>query len=167
MEIDELVERIRREHCAFPPATATDLERVKAFALPDDLLRFYELTDGAMLYASEFGTPGPDSRQWDWWIRSAADLLTVAEYGFVPEDSPLYESAQRWVVWVEVQDGNVLAVNTEPNHVGEIIDCFHETVGDVGWNSIVALSCTEALRLLLADRSPFWPADDRPKYGAY
>jgi hypothetical protein len=68
---------------------------------------------------------------------------------------------------VNVQDGNYLAINVEPGHVGEVLDCFHETVGQPGWTKIIALSFTELLDRLLSSSRCFWLMKKHKAYGAY
>jgi hypothetical protein len=143
--------------------------RVSArLGLPDDALRFYELSDGACLHAvPDGGLLETGGRQWSWALPPSRELVPISDMGFIDEDCPLFERARRWIAVADVQDGNYLALSVESGHAGEVIDCFHETVGAPGQSAIVALSFTEMLEGLLASRDCFWLADDRPRYGAY
>lgn len=89
----------------------------------------------------------------------------MAETGYVDPNSPLHECAQRWISVVDVQDSNYVAISTEPGRVGEAIDCFHETVGEPGYNKIVAKSFTDLLAGLLRSPEAFWLGDGSPDYG--
>jgi hypothetical protein len=167
VNIEALVAQIRREHLAGPPAAPDHLARGRELGLPDDLLHFYQLTDGAYLYGSdEYGDFHRDGRWWQWQILPLDSVRPVADR-FVSAYRPLWERARHWLAVVDVLDSNYLAISTEPGHAGEAIDCFHETVGMPGYNRIVARSFTELLTELLRSPEAFWLSGDRPDYGSY
>lgn len=60
MIIERLVSEIWRDHLARPPASGCDLAGARELGLPDDLQRFYELSDGAYLHACDKHEHGRD-----------------------------------------------------------------------------------------------------------
>lgn len=167
--IEALVAEIQARHFAYPPADAAGLDRIRALGLPEDALRFYGLCDGAWLHeATEAGGLGKKGdRWWQWHVIPSRELVFYPETGWIIADSPLLPHQRYWVPVVDVADGNYLSITTESGRVGEVIDCFHETLDVPGSNNIVALSFTEMLESLLSNRECFWLQEDRRRYGAY
>jgi antitoxin YokJ len=167
-KIDRFVAKIRSSHRIHLPASPKDLLRLRRLGMPEDVLRFYTLSDGARLHRTdEYGGLGPDpERRWRWEILPCREIEPASQ-SYVGADSPLFKRAHSWMHLVNVQDGNYLAINVEPGHVGEVLDCFHETVGEPGRTAIVALSFTELLDRLLKSPRPFWLRKTMRPYGSY
>jgi len=155
------------DHLCAGAASPADLERGRALGLPDDVLAFYAFSGGAYLHAVSEGESSfeCDGRSWMWRIRPLAEVRSVVEeYELRRKDSPLFELLERWLVLVDVGDGNCLAIDTAPAHRGEVIDGFHETIGAPGENTVIALSFSEALRDLLRAPVAYWLEEERQEY---
>ena len=128
------------------------MNHVLSLGLPDDAVQFYALTDGACLHeeSESGGWQREDNRWWKWVVIPSHRLVSLPNIGYDLHDSPLIAHQRHWVPVADVMDGNYLAISTEPGHVGEVIDCFHETLHMPEYNSIVARSFTEMLESLLA-----------------
>jgi hypothetical protein len=166
--LERIAARIRAKHFAHPPASASRLKRLGRLKLPPDVHRFYELTDGAYLHATpQTGgfTAAPGS-WWKWKVLPSRDLTPIAELSYMSMRD-LYRESHSWITVVDVQDGDYLAINTLRGHAGEILDCFHETVGAAGQTSIVAESFTEMLDKMLAGSRPFWLSKQHRALGVY
>ena len=165
MDVARLVDEIQRNHLAMPPAQ--DLGRWAA-ELPPDLREFYALTNGAYLHRVDRhgGSCEREGAWWKWKVEPVENLRTVADDGFVSTRVEGYELTRRWLKLVDVQDGDCLAISIAPETRGLVLDCFHETVGEVGSHNIVALSFTEALELLLGTTEAFWLDPARKNHGS-
>ena len=165
MDVAQLVGEIQRNHLAQPPVQ--DLGRWTA-ELPPDLREFYALTNGAYLHRVDqnAGWGEREGAWWKWKVEPIENLRTVADDGFAPTDARGFELIRTWLRLVDVQDGDCLAISIAPETRGLVLDCFHETVGQVGSHNIVALSFTEALELLLGSTEAFWLDPARKKHGS-
>ena len=167
MTLRSLIDALRQNHLCFQPASSEALDGELGKALPDDLLEFYSHTNGAMLHRGDGGGFIIDGAEWEWSIASFEELEPVTDKGYIDTDSPLWDAATGWLGLVDVQDADWLAIDVRSPGRGEIIDCFHETVGDVGYNKIVARSFTELLGSLLSSKKPFWLQNGRPDLGVH
>ena len=169
MTIRELINEIRRFHLIRRPADAGELKKAMSLGLPDDLIEFYRMTNGAFLHQTDqfSGLAQVGGRWWKWKILPVSDLAPVTETMFVNETSPLLEACRSWFALVDVMDSDFLAIDTAPTRRGQVVDCFHEAVGVVGYTPVVALSFSEALSKLLTSPEPFWLQDGHVEYGRH
>ena len=169
LSLTRLLQDLRRDHLCGEPASEEDLARARALGLPNDLLRFYRHMNGSYLHATDkyAGTFLRNRRWWRWRILPIGDLKTIPEHGFMYRESPLYLLSKNWIALVDVGESDCLAVNVDPSARGEIIDCFHETVGEPGQNTVIARTFTELLTSLLKSSEPFWLQKGHPEYGVY
>ena len=161
----EAAARVRRDHFAEPPAAALQLAAARERGFPEDLLTFYSLTDGCCLWpGSDITTP--DGRQWRYLMPPLSCLRTIPECGYLlPGAGTLYDEAQSWLALFDVGDGNQLALDVSPNHRGQVIDCWVETINRPGELSVVALSFSEAIEHFLTSREAWWLHSGRQHYG--
>ena len=149
------------------------MARAQALGLPSDLLQFYRRMNGAYLHATDkyadkyAGAFVRNRREWIWRINPIGKLKTIAEEGFIDDESPLYPLSKNWIALVDVGEGDCLAVNVDPSARGEIIDCYHETVGEPGQNAVIARTFTQLLTSLLKSPEPFWLKKGNPEYRVY
>jgi len=164
-----VLETIRSRHLALPPATPEELERLRSRSVPADLVDFYSRTNGAGLHREEkYGALREMAGAWwHWVVVPLCEMKTIQEIGYIQPESPHYDRSKHWLGLVNVQDGNYLALSLEPGHAGEVIDCFHETVGAPGYSSIIALSFTELMEQLVRSREAFWLQEGHRGYGVY
>jgi len=167
--LTEVLEKVRSRHLPLPPPSPEELSRLASGGAPSDLLRFYEQMNGAGLHrdTKHGGQRLVSDAWWHWVVLPISEMETVQERGYLQPDSPFYNRSAHWRCLVDVQDGDYLAISLEPGHVGEIIDCFHETVGKPGESSIIALSFTELMEQLVESKEAFWLQKGHREYGVY
>jgi len=158
LSLDELVQRIRDKQFGFPPAAHDEVCRAKRRGVPNGLLDFYVLCDGAYIGQGD-DCSAPDGRRYRFEIPRLCDIQTVQSYGFISVGAPLYAQSAQWWQIVDYGDGNWLAFDGAPATNGRIIDIFHETVGDPVYHGIVAASLNDLLERLLTCEGVYWLAD--------
>jgi hypothetical protein len=164
LTLADLVARIREDHFAFPPANKSNLDAACKRNIPEALLDFYRLCDGAFIGdGDDFGdTKG---RRYRLRIPPLAKLATTQSYGYIFDDSPFYETSAQWWQIVDYGDANWLAFDASSQSGSAIIDLFHETVGEPGTHEIVADSMTDLLDRLLRRDGVYWFDDDFKSLG--
>jgi len=162
--IEKSVQRIRNAYFAFAPATPGDLAAARVRSVPDALLEFYSLCDGAFIgNGSDFRDP--NGRRYRLLVPSLSELQTVQSFGYISVDSPLYEKSAQWWQIVDYGDVNWLAYDGTPDAGGRVIDIFHETVGEPGSHKIVASSLKDLLDRLVKRGGVYWFDDDFESLG--
>ena len=160
------VERIRENHFAFPPATQDELDAARARGVPNELLAFYALCDGAFIGDGD-DFADPNGRRFRLMIPRLKHLITTQSYGYIFDDSPLFEQTSKWWQNVDYGDSNWLAFDGSSDfNAKKIIDVFHETVGEPGSHEIVADSMSDLLDRLLQRNDVYWFDDDFHSLGS-
>lgn len=163
--LENLVSRVRDEHFAFPPVSDREVEAARNRSIPEALLNFYRMCDGALIGdGDDFGAP--NGRRYRLKIPRLAELSTTQSSGFISDDSPLYEASAKWWQIVNYGDSNWLAFDASSNSISRIIDVFHETVGEPGTHEIVANSMADLLDRLLRHDGTYWFIDDFRSQGS-
>ena len=162
--IEHLVAKIRDEHFAFPGASSDDILLARSRGVPEEMLNFYSICDGAYLGAGD-DFLAPDGRRFRVAISRLSVLQTTPEFGYIFQDSPLYAASMHWWQIVDYGDSNRLAFDAASNPPGRIIDVCHETVGEPGYQDIVASTLKEYLEQALVD-AVFWMREDFEPIGA-
>lgn len=161
MEIQELIQQVREKHVANPPsaeAQIAHLESSSGFKLPEDLKSFYRACNGAELFAEGGNAP--------YTLLPIEQVKRTRELIF-GEDDDTWAPAS-WYGICDVMDGNFIGIdlNSRDGRTFSVIDCFHETHGSPGGNTIIALSFTEFLRDALASRGrQYWLDEHFHRYG--
>jgi hypothetical protein len=162
--LENLVAQIREGHFALPPANESELDSARERNIPDALLDFYRFCDGAFIgHGDDFGDPS--GRRYRLKIPQLANLITTQSYGYIFDDSPLYEASAEWWQIVDYGDANWLAFDASSNPASAIIDVFHETVGEPASHEIVANSMADLLERLLRYDGVYWFDDDFQSLG--
>lgn len=156
--LSQLVERIRSVYFAFEPASDGDLENAAMRGVPESLLDFYRLADGALLGDGD-DFPSPAGERYRLQIPCLAALQTTQQYGYVFDDAPYYANTASWWQIVDYGDANWLAFDATPDGDGRILDVFHETVGYDDEHEVVALGLTELLHRILDQGGDYWLAE--------
>jgi len=136
----DLIGEIKGSHFPNPPASGgqiSAIEKKLGFELPGDLREFYSQCDGARLFKREDAP---------YWILPL-DRLERTRVSITGEDDDQW-GPPSWYSFCDVQDGNYLAIDiaTLKEDKVQVIDCFHETFRDPGYNQVIALSFSEFLR---------------------
>ncbi|MFO0914786.1 MAG: hypothetical protein U0795_17640 [Pirellulales bacterium] len=156
---------IRAKHYVFPPPERHQLDNARARGVPDAVLEFYELCDGALIGAgSDFSDP--NGRQYRLRIPHLAEVQSTQSYGYIFDDSPLFTSSACWWQIVDYCDANWLAYDGTPASPGRIMNVYHETVGELGSHEIVASSIPDLLERLLDRGGVYWFDGDFHSLGA-
>lgn len=160
------MERIRENHFAFPPANQNELDAARARSVPNELLAFYALCDGAFICDGD-DFAAPNGSRYRLMIPRLADLSTTQSNGYIFDDSPLYEQSAQWWQIVDYGDSNWLAFDgSSDSNSNKIIDIFHETVGEPDSHEIVADSMPDLLDRLLRRNDVYWFDDDFHSLGS-
>ena len=168
MTFADLLEQLNRSHLACPPASETALAYGRSLGLPADLLAFYRSSNGAYLHESKgSGDFQVGGRWWKWRVLPVEELRDIAAIYGIDETCPMADTLRQWIALVDVLDSDYLAVDVAPERSGQIIDCFHETIGWEGYHAIIAMSFTELLERLMESRDPYWLEEGAVKYGAH
>ncbi|MEQ1830608.1 MAG: SMI1/KNR4 family protein, partial [Pirellula sp.] len=157
--LENVVARVRDGHFAFPPVNDSEVEAARNRSVPEALLDFYRLCDGALIGDGD-DIGDPNGRRYRLMIPRLADLNTTQSYGYIFDDSPLYEASAKWWQIVDYGDSNWLAFDASSNSGSAIIDVFHETVGEPGSHDIVANSMADLLERLLRRDGVYWFDDN-------
>ncbi len=133
-----------RADCDFRAATVVPTILASLY-LPDDVAAFYKQWSEARLF-------GPDDPRYH--LLPPAEFLQVgfAVYG---ERSP-NPAQHTWFAFAHVRDGNYMAVDCDPMHLGWCYDVFHETADDPSYCKIVARSFAEFLAKSVAHGDAAW-----------
>lgn len=154
----EAVEELRRRHYANSPALTLEIEIARKRRVPEELLDFYSLCNGALL-GEGHDFRAPDGRWFRLSIPALLDLKCAKEFGYISSHEPLYEQSANWWQIADYGDGNWLALDATNEGKGRIIDLFHETVGETGFQMVVATSLIDLLKRLLSADGVFWFED--------
>ena len=162
--IENSVQRIRNAYFAFAAATPGDLAAARVRGVPDALLEFYALCDGAFIGdGNDFRDP--NGRRYRLLVPRVADLQTVQSFRYISDDSPLFEKSAQWWQIVDYGDANWLAYDGTPDGGGRVIDIFHETVGEPDSHKIVASSLNDLLDRLVKRGGVYWLGADLESLG--
>lgn len=162
--IENSVQRIRNAYFAFAATAPGDLAAARVRGVPDALLEFYSLCDGAFIgNGSDFRDP--NGRRYRLMVPRLSELQTAQSFGYISVDSPLYEKSAQWWQIVDYGDSNWLAYDGTLDGGGRVIDIFHETVGDPDYHEIVASSLNDLLDRLLKQGDVYWFDDDFESLG--
>lgn len=153
---DLLADLRSRADCHF--TSATHLPSIPPdLQLPLDLAAFYQQFSEANLFSDD-------------GIDPPCRLVPPAE--FVPVgiaimgEPPETRIERSWYAVADVRDGNYLAIDLLPSRLGRCYDCFHESYGEPGYCTVIALSFTELLnRIAEAEGNAFWLDEDFEGYG--
>jgi hypothetical protein len=151
-EIGALLDAIRETPgCSIrPPSGLPSLPN--GVLLPADLREFFESTGGAVLFSDRV-CPGP--------VRivgpDEVQRIDLAITGDRFASGPL----SWWFAIADVVDGNYVAIDLNPEHMGLCYDAFHETFATPGYVSVIASSFTDLLIRLLEHKedSTYWLQD--------
>ena len=157
--LSELVDRIRDMYYAFDPASDADIASAMERGVPEGLLDFYRLADGALLGDGD-DFPDPTGKRYRLLFPRLADLHTTQQYGYVFDDAPYFTNTASWWQIIDYCDANWLAFDATTDGNGRILDVFHETVGFDDEHDVVALNLSELLRQILDQGDLFWYDDD-------
>lgn len=157
--LQDAVDRLREKYFAFPSADQNVIDDGRFRGVPEELLAFYALCDGAFIGDGD-DFPDPSGRRYRLMIPRLADLQTTQACGYISDESPLYDQSAGWWQIVDYGDGNWLAFDGSPDPNSRIIDIFHEPVGEPGWHDIVASSMPDLLDRLLERGGVYWFDDD-------
>jgi hypothetical protein len=128
-----------------------------ALRLPTDLVAFYQRFSEARLFGGDGEEPSCRVLRPDEFVQVGEAIMGE------PETVGIEHS---WFALIDVQDGNYLGIDLSPQRLGRCYDCFHETYGEPGYCTVVALSFTELLqRIAEAEGEPFWLADGFSGHG--
>jgi hypothetical protein len=155
MSIARIVETIRSQGFVLPAVSESLLHSARSRNVPPDVLEFYSMCDGVYIGEGD-DFVAPNGRRYRFRIPRLSDLQTVREYGFIPDDAPLFGASSMWWQILDYCDGNWLAVDATPEGNGRILDIFHETVGEAGSHNVVAASLVDMLERLATKRSTYW-----------
>lgn len=164
LSLESAVRQVREKHYAFPPAAESALNAARARDVPEELLAFYSLCDGALIGTGD-DFPGPDGRRFRLRIPRLAELETTQACGYISADSPLFQHSAKWWQVVDYGDGNYLAFDASADSGGRIIDIFHGTAGEPDYHAIIASSLSNLLEGLLRHGEVYWLDEDFPKLG--
>ena len=154
---DQIIAELQsRADCHF--RLATHLPTIPLdLRLPPDLVAFYERFSEASLFTHDV-LDAPCQ------ILPPADFLQVGEA--IMGEPTTVGIERSWYALADVRDGNYIAIDLLPERLGRCYDCFHETYGEPGYCTVIALSFTELLnRVAQAEGKPFWLEETFDGYG--
>lgn len=155
--LDEVIAELQgRVDCHFRPATRLPATPPN-LRMPPDLIAFYQRFSEARLFSDD----GSDPR---FHILPPDDFVQVGEAIRGEPTTSGIESS--WYALADVRDGNYFGIDLLPQQLGRCYDCFHETYGDPGYCTVIALSVTELLNdLAKSGDEAFWLAEGFRGYG--
>lgn len=152
--IAEVFENLRsRSDCAFRPPTGLPKLR-EGHQLPDDLRWYYSQFSGAELFG-ERDDDAPDLFGPTYRLLPADKFIQIG-HAICGEESAL-PIQKSWYSLADVQDGNFLAIDCHPARLGCCYDAFHETIDDLSYCNVIALSFTELMNVAVkSERNAWW-----------
>lgn len=152
--LEHAVECIREKHYVFPAAEGDKLAAALLRGVPNELLAFYGLCDGAFIgNGDDFAAPNGCRCRLK--LPRLSDLQTVQSDGYISHKSSLYEASGKWWQILDYGDANWLAFDASSGS-DHIIDVFHETVGELDSHAIVANSMVDLLDRLIRRNGVYW-----------
>ena len=135
-----------RPPCGLPPLP----EQV---SLPSDVREFFELA-GGVVFLSERACPGPVRILGPDEVQRIDLAITGDHFASGP--------FSWWFAIADVVDGNYIAIDLNPEHLGLCYDAFHETFAMPGYVNVIASSFSDLLQRLLKHKedSTYWLQDD-------
>jgi cell wall assembly regulator SMI1 len=159
VNMNELIERIRREHKFNPPLPEVQIaamEEQLEYKLPDDLKEFYRYCNGAALF---------EDANWPFTFVPLEEFHRVTIDILGEEDDEWAPYTKSWYSVCDVWDGNYIAADLSSVNGSHcwLIDCFHETYSD---GDVIALSFTEFLEQALnSEGGHYWLNANFRSYG--
>ncbi|WP_337085152.1 SMI1/KNR4 family protein [Elizabethkingia anophelis] len=161
MKIEELIDLIKQdENCEVIPAKN---KIALPTNIPDDLKKFYELTDGIKLFESEpYGIK----------IVGREEFIPTNKYLY-PKDDVIWEELEgevcnEWYLIAKVDEmSQYISIDLTSERNGQCYDSFYETHSLQGDSAIVAKNFTELLTKLNHNKGQhwYWLQDDFEKLG--
>lgn len=164
MTLNNIIGRIGEKYFVYPPAKSNDLNFAFSRGIPEELCSLYELCDGAFIGKGNDFT-SPDGLGYRLKIPRLAELQTTQSFGYISQDSPLYNQSKKWWQIVDYCDANWLAYDACLGSNGRILDLFHETVGEQESHDIVAYSLVDLLTRLCDHDGIYWFDEDFKSLG--
>ncbi len=152
---EEIVEEIRSSFYAYPGASQEDLDSAVNRGIPPLLVEFYKECDGCFIGQGEV-MDAPDGKSYRTRIPKLAELDTVQSYGYVSNDTPLYDKSAEWWQIVDYGSANWIAFDASDDGFGQILDIPHEEVGNEECHAIIAESFLELLQKLIKYNGQDW-----------
>jgi len=131
--------------------------------LPQDLKEFYSRYSEAKLFGDYF-------EQFQDIVDPRYHILPperfvqigIAICGELSEE-PIQHS---WYALADVRDGNYIAIDCHPDHLGYCYDAFHETIDSLDYCKVIAHSLTELMnRAAESGDEAWWVNDSYETYG--
>lgn len=144
-----------RNDCLFGPGS--ELPTIGAgLVLPADLREFYSRFSEARLFGEK-----DDPR---YRILPPGEFVQIGEAIYGQETSHPFQRS--WYALAHVRDGNYIAIDCHPDRAGYCYDAFHETVDQLDYCGVIALSFTELMnRAAEAGDEAWWLGDRFRLYG--
>jgi len=148
MQLEKLIELIEKNSGCYVKQPNFDIHLLEQ--IPDDLRRFYDLTDGILLFENE-----PYSIE----IIGREEFIPINQIFFsIDERKDLEgEISNNWfLIGKNDSLGQYVSIDLSEGKEGQCYDSFHETHGLVGDSSIIAKSLSDLLRLLYQNKGQYW-----------
>jgi len=128
---------------------------IEGVEIPEDLKEFYSLCGGLVLF---------EGSKYQWNILSVEEIKNAQDV--IREGEPEIKELKSFVTIAEDGNGDFLAISISGSNVGQVVDAFHETFGDIGDTTVIALSFTEFLTKLYRNGGnyPYWLEDHENVY---
>ena len=141
MSIDEVVARIAdTSDCLIRPCAGRPLA-MEPYLLPDDLMRFYDLCGGAVLFAS-----------------ASCPVSVVPPQEVVPANPVIVgevvddDISESWHILADDLNGDYFTIDLSKKRLGRCYDSFWDSHAQVGDCKIVAVSFTDFLTRMLKNK---------------
>jgi len=146
MKIKSLISKVNDlPNCKVFPPSNTSTVRKEGFALPKDLVEFYNNCDGILLYN--------DSKY-------RIEIVPFGEFKFA---NPIiigercdYDISSKWFIIAKDNNGDFITIDLAPARLGLCYDSFWDRHGVPGECSIVASSFTDLLERLINNNGAEW-----------
>jgi SMI1 / KNR4 family (SUKH-1) len=128
------------------------------YKIPTVLQQLYIETNGALFgnYEIGGGLINKDGEEWYYELLPTDRMCRITDDGYCDPKSKILNLIRNWVKIIDCGDGNCLAINLNENGYGEIIDIFHETVGDEGTHGVIARNFEDWCELHIKSNTHGW-----------
>lgn len=160
MTLAECIKEIKSRHYPNPPTSPAVLDSIESslpWSIPIDLRSFFLECNGARLF-EDYDSPF-EVVPIEEFHSTSIDVFGEVKAEWAPTE---------WYSVANVRDGNYIALDlaSVDGDAGEYLDAFHETLGQDGYQTIIAKSFTELLSdALESGGEHYWLDESFKGYG--
>ncbi len=150
MNVPELMNSIQESHGCILDVPSGIPQVRPGEVLPEDLLMFYQLCGGAVLFE--------DSHYPIWIVKPEEFLPADPVLSSTPQEDFVKDLSDTWYILGKTEIGDYITIDLAPARLGRCYSVTEDRYAMSGFASIIALSFTDFLTRAVANRGhgPYW-----------